>query len=105
MTATATQLVRAMAAHLGAVENVSVETIPWASATFSGARHIVTLDARPGASLDAFCRDIQSTEFVMPGGFVADIEIVERTAGRAKERLALAALTIDDSASSARQSV
>jgi hypothetical protein len=89
-------LLRAIAAHIGPIENVRVQSEPWWSATFSGARHCIWFDAKRGAHLDAFRHDLHTIEFALAGGFVADVEIIERTVSGDIERLGLAVLTIDE---------
>jgi len=88
-------LLRAIAAHTGPIENVRVQSAPWRSATFNGARHCIWFDAQRGAHLDAFCHDLHDLEFPLSGGFIADIELIERTVNAETERLGLALLTID----------
>lgn len=88
-------LLRAIAAHTGPIENVRVQSAPWHSATFDGARHCIWFDAQRGAHLDAFRHDLHDLAFTLSGGFVADIELLERTVSGDVERLGLAVLTID----------
>ncbi len=90
------RLIRAIAAHVGSMDNLRVQSDPWSSATFSGARHMIWFDGESGAHLDAFRHDLYALEFAMAGGFVADIELIERTVSGASERLGLAVLTIDE---------
>jgi len=90
-----TPLLRAIAAHTGPIENVRIQSEPWRSATFDGARHCIWFDAQRGAHLDAFRRDLHDLEFPLSGGFIADIELIERTINVDTERLGLAVLTID----------
>ncbi len=88
-------LLRALAAHTGPVENVRVQSAPWRSATFGGARYSIWFDTPRGAQVDAFCQNLRDLEFTLSGGFVADIELIERTVSAGTERLGLALLTID----------
>lgn len=89
------RLLRAIAAHTGPMDNIRVQSEPWASATFSGVRHMIWFDATAGAHLDAFRHDLHALEFALAGGFVADIELIERSVSGASERLGLSVLTID----------
>jgi hypothetical protein len=95
MSAAADRLLRAIAAHIGPPGDVRVQSEAWASATFSGERHLIWLDALRGPQLDAFRHDLHMIAFDMPGGFVADIEVFERTVHAEHERLGLAVLTIE----------
>jgi len=90
-----TQLLRAIAAHSGPIEDVRVQSERWRSATYDGARHCIWFDAQRGAALNAFCANLRDLEFTLSGGFVADIELIERTARAEIERIGLAVLTID----------
>lgn len=95
MTLREAPLLRAIAAHSGPIENVRIQSEPWRSATFDGARHCIWFDVTRGAQLDAFHHDLHDLEFALSGGFVADIEVIERTLHEKTERLGLAVLTIN----------
>jgi hypothetical protein len=95
MSMAAERLTRAIAAHAGPMANITSESVPWASATFAGARHLIRFDAARGAPLDAFRHHLHMIEFALAGGFIADIDLIERTVGSDCERLSLAVLTID----------
>ena len=78
-----------------------LECRPWASITFSGERHRLTL-CLPGpgaqAAVDAFLDGLAEREFALRGHILADIE----PAGIARDadgqiRLTLEALTVEDS--------
>ena len=74
---------------------------PWASITFSGERHRLTLRLPgPGAqaAVDAFLDGLEEREFALRGHLLADIEAI----GIAREadgqiRLVLEALTVEES--------
>jgi hypothetical protein len=95
MSRAADRLLRAIAAHVGPPGDVRMQSDPWVSATFSGERHTLWFDAARGAQLDAFRHDLHKIEFEMVGGFVADIELIERAVYPDHERLGLAVLTIE----------
>ena len=73
---------------------------PWASITFSGERHRLTL-CLPGpgaqAAVDAFLDGLAEREFALRGHILADIEAtgIERDAD-GQIRLVLEALTVED---------
>jgi hypothetical protein len=82
---------------------VTVESLasrPWASITFSGERHRLTL-CLPGpgaqAAADTFLEGLEERDFALRGHIVADIEAtgVERDAD-GQVRLTLEALTVED---------
>ncbi len=93
---------RSCFATLGApVTFEPVASRPWASITFSGERHRLSL-CLPGpgaqAAVDAFLDGLEDREFALRGHILADIEAtgVERdTEGQI--RLTLEALTVEDS--------
>lgn len=72
---------------------------PWASATFSGARHLLTLCLDgPGAraAAAAFLAGIEEREFALKGHILADIAAVDlREDGENLVRLTLEALTVE----------
>jgi hypothetical protein len=79
----------------------ALESRPWASITFSGERHRLTL-CLPGpgaqAAVDAFLDGLAEREFALRGHILADIEparIARDADGQI--RLTLEALTVEDS--------
>lgn len=49
---------------------------PWASATFVGARHRITLFGVTSAELDGWIAGLPAAEFDLPGALVADLAVV-----------------------------
>ena len=96
------RVLRLCFAGLGAsVTFESVASRPWASITFSGERHRLTL-CLPGpgaqAALDAFLDGLEDREFALRGQLLADSEAT----GVARDpdgqiRLTLEALTVEES--------
>lgn len=95
------RLERALAAHLG--DNaviVAQREHPWASATFTGHRHAITIrladtDAAVRAAL--FAERCDTIEFAMPQMVVADmIVMATRQSGDNAVEIDVEALTIDD---------
>lgn len=79
---------------------------PWASITFSGARHLLTLQIEgegAGAAADMFLDGLEEREFALRGHIVADIVVAgqERSPGGRAVRLAIEALTIESAECSA----
>ena len=84
-------------ANIGTIERV--DSREWASITFSGARHEITL--RLGgegaeAAADAFAAGLDAAEFRLRGHILADIVLVGREAVDGGVRLSLEALTVED---------
>jgi hypothetical protein len=79
----ADRLVRAIRAQLAAFAgqvDIDARSTPWASVTFSGARHALTVSlAGPGAGLmaDAFLEGLGDREFTIPGHIVADVAVAD----------------------------
>ncbi len=63
---------------------------PWASATFTGARHCFTLRLKPGFDLENRLDQLTCEDFDVPGHIVADI-----TASAAQDRVIVEALTVE----------
>ncbi len=91
----ATQILREIGRHVGPVSDPLIQSTDWASATYSGARHVIWFTCAAGTALDGFLRGISEHEFPMTGHFVADIEVSERVRVGSVERVRLAALTIE----------
>ena len=87
--------------HIMNFMNFTVERLlsrAWASATFSGARHDLTLlfqgeDAEGQAA--AFLDGMEERDFPMRGHVLADIALVSRAGGEGAVRLNLEALTVE----------
>jgi len=92
----ATQLAGALEASGPAVAVERHETIGWASATFAGARHRVTIEACATPGLDRWLAALPEAEFALRGHLVADLAVasVEQRDGRATA--VIEALTVED---------
>lgn len=76
-------------------------SIPWASATFGGARHRVALRLEgPGADAagDRFLDGLSERDFNLPGHIVADIALLSdaRRDGGIWARIEIEALTVEE---------
>lgn len=67
----------------------------WASATFQGARHKLTLSAATGAGFDAWIGRLDEAELPISGHVVADVQVValRRSGGRVEADIE--ALTVE----------
>ena len=93
----ATALLHALAACLGAAP-YKVEALAcrdWASATFAGTRHKLTLSIAAEAAA-SFLDGIEEAEFSLVGHILADIAIVSAAPDGEVMRVALEALTVED---------
>jgi hypothetical protein len=85
----------------GAFRIEEVASTPWASVTFSGARHRVALileGEAAAAAADTFLAGMEDAEFDLPGHILADIALagLERRDEGNCVRLTLEALTVED---------
>ena len=92
----ATALVADFSARLGALSALTVRSIPWASITFIGARHVVSFTVPDGPAVAAFVATIAEADLPLRDGFVADVVVAGRTPVADGVRLTIEALTIDD---------
>lgn len=68
----------------------------WASATFTGARHRITLVGAASAALDTWLATLAEADFPLRGHLVADVQVVRvRRAGEAATAT-IEALTVED---------
>lgn len=76
-----TLLERALGAHGEAagcaVEIAASDWTRWASATFVGARHLITLKCTASAELEAWLAALPDADFALRGHLVADL-VIER---------------------------
>lgn len=67
----------------------------WASVTFTGARHRITLVGRWSSGLDTWLAGLSDAEFALRGHLVADLQVVRvRRAGEALTAV-IEALTVE----------
>ncbi|MDT8759676.1 hypothetical protein MZO42_13300 [Sphingomonas psychrotolerans] len=96
----ATQLERtllAAAASAGCPVAVgSSDWTRWASATFTGARHAMTLTAGASPMLDSWLVGLSEAEFRLRGYLVADIQVVRMTRDGDVVTVAIEALTVEE---------
>ncbi|WP_374944872.1 hypothetical protein [Sphingomonas sp.] len=82
-----TKLARALLATAAAagcaVRIVSATERSWASATFVGARHALSVEGVDSAALDGWLSALHDADLVLPGHMVADVS-VERCDGGAR---------------------
>ena len=76
-----------------------IESWPWASVTFTGERHRLTLTLtgpEAAAAADIFLEGLGERDFPMRGHILIDIACVGDTRGEDEVRLTLEALTVED---------
>ena len=98
-----TELLRAVRKRAGTGANLIIEDIrsrPWASATFSGARHQLAfrLDGEEAEDVaDRFLADIEAAEFPLRGHVMADVAVIARDRlDDGVMRIRIEALTVED---------
>ena len=67
----------------------------WASATFTGARHALTLAGAPSPALDAWLAGLSDATFDTPRELVADLALVERTRRGGEVEARIEAVTVE----------
>ena len=68
----------------------------WASATFTGARHVLCLSAAPSPALIAWIAGLPEAEFALRGHLVADLSVTAVRHGGAEIAMELEALTVEE---------
>lgn len=74
---------------------VRARSRPWASATFTGLRHVLTLAMRAERA-EAFADGLEESAFDLPRHFVADIALAGRSGTGGTVLLEIEALTIEE---------
>ncbi|TGX54101.1 hypothetical protein E5A73_08235 [Sphingomonas gei] len=96
----ATQLERALVAAAAAagcpIAITTSDWTRWASATFTGARHALTLRAGASPMLDYWLVGLDEAEFALRGYLVADITVIHVTRHGTTVTIALEALTVEE---------
>lgn len=96
----ATQLERALIAAAEAagcpIAIASADWTRWASATFTGARHALTVTAAASPLLDQWLVGLSEAEFALRRYLVADIHVVRMTREDGVATVALEALTVEE---------
>ena len=68
----------------------------WASATFTGARHEVTVEADESGALDTWLTELPEAELPIRGHLVADIIVSSVRRGNGVATIRLEALTVEE---------
>jgi hypothetical protein len=89
-----TALLSAFAARLGPLAVCAYAATPWSSATFSGARHVFTLETDGSVDVDTLGGELAEAEIKIPRGFVADVAVMDRVTDDPK-LITVEVLTID----------
>ena len=95
-----TALVRALEAnarHAGCpVRMTACDWTRWASATFTGARHSLTLKAVAGPALDCWLVGLSEAEFALRNYLLADLTVTRMAREGELVMVALEALTVEE---------
>ncbi|HEY0623060.1 hypothetical protein [Sphingomonas sp.] len=95
-----TQLERALvrsAADAGiALSVVAITATPWASVTFTGARHRIVAIATPCPLLDSWLVGLGETEFRLRGHLVADLAVTGSIHAEESAEVTIEVLTVED---------
>ena len=96
----ATQLDRALVAAAAAagcpIAIATSDWTRWASATFTGARHAITLTAGANPMLDGWLAGLSEAEYRLRGYLLADINVMRMTREGGVATVAIEALTVEE---------
>jgi len=96
----ATLLGRALTANAEAagcpVAVQSADWTRWASATFTGARHMLSLSAPPSPELTAWIAALPEAEIALRGHLLADLSVVAARHARDTITIELEVLTVEE---------
>ncbi|MEZ0242790.1 MAG: hypothetical protein ACAH11_05405 [Sphingomonas sp.] len=96
----ATQLERALIAGAAAagcpVSVTESDLVRWASATFTGARHMLTLTGAASPALTRWLADLPEAEFALRGHLVADLSVEAIRREGSDVRAMLEVLTVEE---------
>jgi len=92
----ATQLARAFERSGPGVIVARSESTPWASVTFSGARHRLTIEARATPGLDRWLAGLPEAEIALRGHLVADLTVAGLDLSDGRATVTIEALTVED---------
>ncbi|MBB3911049.1 hypothetical protein [Sphingomonas desiccabilis] len=73
-----------------------IESTPWASATFNGARHRVRLAGKATAELRAWLQTLPEAELPLRGHLVADLAMLSSEADGERLRAEIEVLTVEE---------
>lgn len=87
------QLCAALLRHAAPAQLLDTRERPWASITFSGARHWMTLEVR-APSCATLMRSLPEHDFALRGHFLADLTVTSCATFGGQARLSIEALTV-----------
>lgn len=79
-----------------AIGVVEADWVHWASVTFTGARHRLTLDLEATSGGEAWLAALPELELPLRGHLVADLQVVALAARDGRLRAELEALTVEE---------
>ena len=92
-----TRAIEANARRAGCPVRISAsEWTRWASATFTGGRHELTLEADEAGALDGWLAELPETELPTRGHLVADIVVTSVRRANGVATIRLEALTVEE---------
>lgn len=99
MTDSATSLLRCLSSFFTHPELENIRSRSWASATFAGVRHEISIRLTGDTAEDeaaAFQTNLGERDFALRGHILADIALISRQSDGDGIRLQLEALTLED---------
>lgn len=89
-------LARSAAAHRIEAAINEPDSIPWASVTFTGARHVFGIELQPAAAAAAWLAALPEADLPMRGHLVAEIVVTNVETRGCTLFATIAALTVED---------
>ncbi|WP_333571270.1 hypothetical protein [Sphingomonas sp.] len=89
-------LIASAAAQGCTVAVIEAHWVPWASVTFTGARHQLALTLAPTPAAEAWLAALPDLELPLPGHLVADLQVASRAADDDRLNVVLEALTVEE---------
>lgn len=87
----------ASAAHAGcAITIAAIDGVPWSSATFTGARHLVAIEGPAGPAMLGWIAALPEADLPVRGHLVADLRVCAIDADTARTRVHVELLTVED---------
>lgn len=79
-----------------ALEIRESDWVRWSSATFCGARHMMTWSAAPSPALDAWLIALPDADFILRGHLLADVSVARLSRAADIVQIEMEALTLED---------
>ena len=90
------ELIKALATHLGPINDLTAQTRDWASVMFTGMRHLCQFSVPWSAEIETLLSNLADAELPMRDHFVADLRVIAMRRVDDVCHVSLEALTIEE---------